>query len=153
MFYHETQKVHDIQLKFNIGKTYHEMGVSKVMLDSSRLLQILINLITNAIKFTKTSAIREIDITIDAYHNPPTQESVTFNYFPTKGDKSASDVTAGADWGKGEVLYLRFTVNDSGCGLTREEKNRLFHRFQQASPKTHVQYGGSGLGLFISRYV
>ena len=28
---------------------------------------------------------------------------------------------------------------------------RLFHRFQQATKKTHIKYGGSGLGLFISR--
>jgi CheY-like chemotaxis protein len=42
-------------------------------------------------------------------------------------------------------------VKDSGCGLTPEEKKKLFNRFAQASPRTHVQYGGSGLGLFISR--
>jgi CheY-like chemotaxis protein len=41
-------------------------------------------------------------------------------------------------------------VKDSGCGLTPEEKKKLFNRFTQASPRTHVQYGGSGLGLFIS---
>lgn len=42
-------------------------------------------------------------------------------------------------------------VKDSGCGLTAEEKKKLFNRFSQASPRTQVQYGGSGLGLFISR--
>lgn len=42
-------------------------------------------------------------------------------------------------------------VKDSGCGLNPEEKKKLFNRFAQASPRTHVQYGGSGLGLFISR--
>jgi CheY-like chemotaxis protein len=42
-------------------------------------------------------------------------------------------------------------VKDSGCGLTPEEKKKLFNRFAQASPRTHVEYGGSGLGLFISR--
>ncbi len=35
--------------------------------------------------------------------------------------------------------------------MNPEEKNKLFNRFAQASPRTHVQYGGSGLGLFISR--
>lgn len=35
--------------------------------------------------------------------------------------------------------------------MTPEEKKKLFNRFTQASPRTHVQYGGSGLGLFISR--
>jgi len=35
--------------------------------------------------------------------------------------------------------------------LTEHERKLLFQRFSQASPRTHVQYGGSGLGLFISR--
>lgn len=38
-----------------------------------------------------------------------------------------------------------------GVGLTTEEKEVLFERFAQASPRTHAHYGGSGLGLFISR--
>lgn len=48
-------------------------------------------------------------------------------------------------------MYLYFAVKDTGRGLSDDEKTRLFHRFSQASPRTHVQYGGSGLGLFISR--
>lgn len=40
---------------------------------------------------------------------------------------------------------------DTGRGLDEKEKKLLFQRFSQASPRTHVQYGGSGLGLFISR--
>lgn len=42
-------------------------------------------------------------------------------------------------------------MQDTGRGLTKDEKKRLFHRFSQATPRTHAQYGGSGLGLFISR--
>jgi hypothetical protein len=61
------------------------------------------------------------------------------------------DQTLGSDWGEGEEIYLEFAVQDTGRGLTPEELKVLFQRFQQASPRTHVQYGGSGLGLFISR--
>ncbi|KAI9347566.1 histidine kinase-like ATPase [Obelidium mucronatum] len=46
---------------------------------------------------------------------------------------------------------LRVDVQDSGIGMTDEEKTNLFQRFQQASVKTYSQYGGSGLGLFISK--
>jgi hypothetical protein len=60
-------------------------------------------------------------------------------------------LTTGPDWGTGEELYIQFAVQDTGPGLTVEEKKILFKRFTQASPRTHVQYGGSGLGLFISR--
>lgn len=55
------------------------------------------------------------------------------------------------DWGKGEDVYLQFDVCDTGKGLTAEEMSNLFRRFSQASAKTYSQYGGSGLGLFISR--
>ena len=51
----------------------------------------------------------------------------------------------------GESLYVYFAVTDTGRGLEQDETTRLFNRFAQASPRTHVQYGGSGLGLFISR--
>ena len=61
------------------------------------------------------------------------------------------DQTVGPDWGEGEEIYLEFAVQDTGRGLSPEELGVLFQRFQQASPRTHVQYGGSGLGLFISR--
>ncbi|EPS40369.1 hypothetical protein H072_5828 [Dactylellina haptotyla CBS 200.50] len=48
-------------------------------------------------------------------------------------------------------LFLSFEVKDTGKGLTDDEKSMLFQKFSQASPRTHIQYGGSGLGLFISR--
>jgi CheY-like chemotaxis protein len=72
-----------------------------------------------------------------------------FKYIPARTINP--NVAAGDEWGTGEFLYLRFKVEDSGCGLTPEETKLLFHRFSQASPRTHAQYGGSGLGLFISR--
>ena len=48
-------------------------------------------------------------------------------------------------------VFLLFEVKDTGQGLSDEEKKSLFQRFVQASSRTHVKYGGSGLGLFISR--
>lgn len=153
MFSVECKKVHDINLDFQINDSYRALDVVAVMLDSSRLLQVLINLMTNAIKFTKKSDSRSIQVSIDAFLQPPTRTSVEFDYFPTKSNQASSDITAGTEWGNGETLYLYFSVKDTGCGLTTDEKKRLFHRFQQASPRTHIQYGGSGLGLFISRYV
>jgi hypothetical protein len=55
----------------------------------------------------------------------------------------------GADWGTGEDLFLHFSVNDTGVGLTSSEMKNLFLRFSQASPKTHVTYGGSYITITI----
>ena len=73
------------------------------------------------------------------------------DWFPSRATSRKRDLTLDPDWGKGEQVFIYFAVQDTGRGLSKEEKKLLFHRFSQANPRTHVQYGGSGLGLFISR--
>ncbi|KAL8779693.1 MAG: hypothetical protein Q9213_006818 [Squamulea squamosa] len=140
-----------IKLEFRIDESFRRLDVQWVRLDPSRLLQVLINLTTNAIKFTSTQAKRIITVTLAASLQRPSQIS-TFDqvsYIPFRAKRN--DLTQGADWGTGEKCYLYFAVQDTGRGLSNDETQLLFHRFSQASPRTHVQYGGSGLGLFISR--
>lgn len=132
MFSVECEKAHQIKLNLHINDSYKALKVDVVMLDSSRLLQVLINLLTNAIKFTKGAQIRVIDVSIDAYLHPPSKDSLDFDYFPTKRARSLSDVTSSDAWGSGDVVYLRFEVKDSGVGLTVDEKKKLFTRFTQA---------------------
>ncbi|MEO6626008.1 MAG: response regulator, partial [Burkholderiaceae bacterium] len=52
-----------------------------------------------------------------------------------------------------EAMALRFTVRDSGIGLSPGQTDRLFEEFTQADGSTTRQYGGTGLGLTISKRV
>jgi len=82
--------------------------------DPTRLRQVLLNLLSNALKFTESG---EVQLTL---------------------------VRRGAD-------ELHFAVKDSGIGLTREGMAKLFQSFSQADSSTTRKYGGTGLGLVISK--
>ncbi|MEZ4381883.1 MAG: ATP-binding protein [Nannocystaceae bacterium] len=92
-------------------QTEHILG------DPTRLRQILLNLLSNACKFT-----HEGTVTLAV----------------------AERVTARERW-------LDFSVSDTGIGIPREKQQRIFDAFTQADGSTTRIYGGTGLGLTISR--
>jgi signal transduction histidine kinase len=139
----------EIRTKLVIEPTYDDLEVDWVVLDPSRLLQVVINLLTNAIKFSQYSEVREITIYIGASYERPTGKHHGINFVPLRYGKSVPALTG--EWGEGEDIYLQIAVTDTGSGLDENQIQALFKRFAQASPKTYKQYGGSGLGLFISR--
>ncbi len=148
MFKPEVQ-AKDIEFTFVPHASLQHHDVDWVMLDPSRLLQITVNLVTNAIKFTANCPKRSISVHVSVSPDQPDLSAKGFQFVPTRG--AGIDVAVGEEWGTGQLLYLRVEVEDSGVGLTAEERDLLFEKFAQASPRTHAHYGGSGLGLFISR--
>lgn len=96
--------------------------------DASRVRQILLNLLGNAIKFTERGDVRLRVFAAGASRTPAADASI--------------------DGARGEGV--RFEIIDTGPGLNREQQSRLFRRFEQAEGvRTAMRYGGSGLGLAI----
>jgi len=93
--------------------------------DPIRIGQILLNLLSNAIKFTDEG---NVVITVKLI----TESS------------SAEHISA-------EKHYVQYEVQDTGIGLTAEQTNKLFNRFEQADDSTTRKYGGTGLGLSICK--
>ena len=94
-----------------------DAAIGTIHADQMRLRQALLNLMSNANKFTERGT-----ITVDAR-----QEQVN-----------------GRDW-------VTLAVTDTGIGMTPEQMSKLFQEFSQASSTTASKYGGTGLGLVISR--
>lgn len=126
------------------------LNVDHLLLDPSRVTQVFINLLTNAIKFVKPSSDPRIEIHFGACLHSPRALFPSDMFWATATNLD-NNVTNNPEWGTGEEVYLAFSVKDSGIGLKDKEIHNIFERFQQANVKTHVKYGGSGLGLFISK--
>nr|WP_315243254.1 ATP-binding protein [uncultured Albidiferax sp.] len=93
--------------------------------DPLRLGQVLLNLVGNAIKFTERG-----EIVVVVRRLAP-------------GDPLWSAT--------GEQVTLHFAVTDAGIGLTPEQQGKLFNAFTQADSSTSRRFGGTGLGLTISK--
>ncbi|KAI1744873.1 hypothetical protein F4680DRAFT_443352 [Xylaria scruposa] len=152
-------KAADIALEIIEDASLGNLNAHWVMLDSKMFLHIIINLVMNAIKFTKNSAYRKITIKVSAHQKRPTSDALCgIEYVPhhyrAKTPTSGSPKIDINTTSKSESdIFLSFSVTDTGLGLTECQKTHLFNRFAQASPKTYAEYGGSGLGLFISRHI
>ncbi|KAJ8703111.1 Chk1 protein kinase [Pleurotus ostreatus] len=92
-----------------------------VYADYARIRQVLMNLIGNAVKFTSGGSVKVI-CSVDHTHPSTTEEA-----------------------------HLRFSIQDTGIGLSSSDVELLFVPFQQADNSSTRRFGGTGLGLSISR--
>jgi signal transduction histidine kinase len=130
------------------------MGFKRIQADSGRLAQILINLLSNAIRepssichhvlrstdldvsmlhpgFTSPAPVREINVSIEVRKDAPDDDTCLP---PPSTARSLPFSTDAVE----EEIFIYGAVADSGPGLSQEELSRLFQRFRQGSAQTHV---------------
>ena len=109
--------------------------LGRMRTDQTKVRQTLFNLLSNAAKFTERGVIRlEVGKVIS--------RSVISDQSARAGSQIGSLNTGS---------LITFRVSDTGIGMTPEQVARLFQAFEQADSSTSKKYGGTGLGLMLSR--
>jgi signal transduction histidine kinase len=114
--------------------------------DLTKLRQTLLNLLSNAAKFTERGT---ITLTVTGPH-PPAPSPNAGRGGALRGAPADASPPPALGEGSGEGAFV-FTVADTGIGMSEEQQARLFRAFSQAEADTAQKYGGTGLGLALSR--
>ncbi|HYT61947.1 MAG TPA: response regulator [Haliangiales bacterium] len=108
--------------------------------DARRLQQVVINLVGNAIKFTKTGEV-SVHVALEGAGAPTTE----------RADRVLNGTESVAAPAFDPRSFLYFVVKDTGIGIPRNRLHYIFKEFAQADSSVTRKYGGTGLGLSISR--
>ena len=131
-------KIYEKGLKYNFkidSSIPHYINVDQI-----RLEQIILNLLTNAIKFTNTG-----NISINIY-------TISLDKYTFLKDKYCLDYNTIDDI-QNNKLYIRFDINDTGCGIDEKDYNKLFKSFNQFNLNNISSqiYDSTGLGLTLCK--
>jgi signal transduction histidine kinase len=107
--------------------------------DQTKVRQVLFNLISNAAKFTENGT---ITLGVDR---------VTSDKWRVASQNSDAADTEPTPLVTHHSSLIAFRVSDTGIGMTPEQMGKLFQAFNQADASTQAKYGGTGLGLALSR--
>jgi CheY-like chemotaxis protein/anti-sigma regulatory factor (Ser/Thr protein kinase) len=107
-----------VEEKANILEVHCADDLGSMYADLTKVRQGLLNLLSNAAKFTEGGQIRL---------------------------RATREVMDGVDW-------VKLSVSDTGIGMSPKQMGNLFQAFTQADASTTRQYGGTGLGLVITRH-
>lgn len=117
----------------NTLEVYCPENLNTMHADMTKVRQVLLNLLSNAAKFTKNG---RIAIGVETIKNEKLK---------MKNQEVSSEILIS------NSEFLSFRVSDTGIGMTQEQLQRVFQPFTQADASTTRKYGGTGLGLAISQ--
>jgi signal transduction histidine kinase/CheY-like chemotaxis protein len=106
--------------------------------DVTRVRQVLVNLIGNAMKFTTRG---EVFVEVTSVRIPPPADAAI-----RMQDQPQVTLVGESPWHE-----IRFTIRDTGVGIPADRMNRLFKLFSQVDASMTRRFGGTGLGLAISK--
>ncbi len=112
--------------------------------DITRLRQVLVNLLSNGVKFTETG---EVVVSVTASPENPDLNCSEKRYCPIPHQTECTHPNTPCP-----IFYtIQFAVKDTGIGIPSDRRDRLFKPFSQVDASTTRNYGGTGLGLAISK--
>ena len=109
---------------------------NRLLGDVTRLRQILVNLVGNAVKFT-----HEGEVVIKVRATPLESPSRAIETNSAEGFQTSNN----------PLIMIHFEVQDTGIGIPEDKMDKLFASFSQVDSSTARHYGGTGLGLAISK--
>jgi PAS domain S-box-containing protein len=124
-----------VEKNTNTLKVICSLNLGMMYADRTKMRQVLLNLLSNAAKFTHQGT---ITMTVNRQTSP-------FALYATEPDRDNEKTDSDS------YSWICIRVNDTGIGMTPDQIDQIFEPFTQADGSTTRQYGGTGLGLAISR--